>query len=85
MSAVARYVISVRREYWGRVDLADALARVRDVAGLRVLGRVSGRRTLVEASASVANRIKRTLSDCCHVEPEVTLYPQKPFTRLTSR
>ena len=71
-----KYVIAVKREKWDAIKLADALGRVQAVRGYRVLGSTTGRRTLIEASATAFKQIQATLKDSCHVEPALSYSPQ---------
>ncbi len=59
-----RYVVAVKREWWGKINLAEALGRLRSIPGYRVIGNTEGRRTIIEANG------------VCYVEPEIEHIPQ---------
>jgi hypothetical protein len=74
---MSRYVLAVKREMWGRINLVDALDRVRSIPGYRVVGGTSSRRTVIEATPRTAKLIESALEDVCYVEPEVEFFPQR--------
>jgi hypothetical protein len=76
-----RYVISVKREMWGRVKLEQVLGQVETIPGYRVVGSTSGRRTIVEASASAAKQIRAALENVCYIEPEIQYISQGVASR----
>ncbi len=66
-----RYVVAVKRELWGKTQLAEALDRLRSIPGYRVIGNTEGRRTIIEATEPAFKSIESALNGVCYVEPEI--------------
>lgn len=73
---MSRYVIAVRRELWDQMTVGDALNRVQTIDGYRVVGRTTGKRTIVEATSQAAQQLRAALGSFCHVEREIEHIPQ---------